>query len=139
LASFALPASCLQKKPGLASRLLKKWGYKVVKGKTLGGRSKNYFSGTDEERLNDLQSFLDDPSVNAILCGRGGYGTSRILDGINWKAFKKNPKWIVGFSDITVLHGYMQAELGISSIHGPMAGAFKQWGKQVYLLIERYP
>jgi len=103
---------------------LKKWGYKVVKGKTLGGKSKNYFSGTDEERLNDLQSFLDDPSVNAILCGRGGYGTTRILDGINWKAFKKNPKWIIGFSDITVLHGYMQAQLGISSIHGPMAGAF---------------
>lgn len=103
---------------------LKKWGYKVVKGKTLGGRSKNYFSGTDEERLNDLQSFIDDPSINAILCGRGGYGTTRILDGINWKAFKKNPKWIVGFSDITVLHGYMQAQLGVSSIHGPMAGAF---------------
>ena len=103
---------------------LKKWGYKVVKGKTLGGKSKNYFSGTDEERLHDLQSFIDDPSIKAILCGRGGYGTTRILDGINWKAFKKNPKWIVGFSDITVLHGYMQAELGISSIHGPMAGAF---------------
>jgi muramoyltetrapeptide carboxypeptidase len=103
---------------------LKKWGYKVVKGKTLGGRSRNYFSGNDEERLNDLQAFMDDPSINAILCGRGGYGTTRILDSINWKAFKKNPKWIIGFSDITVLHGYMQAQLGISSIHGPMAGAF---------------
>ena len=76
---------------------LKKWGYKVVKGKTLGGKSKNYFSGTDEERLNDLQSFIDDPSIKAILCGRGGYGTTRILDGINWKAFKKKSKvdhWI---------------------------------------------
>lgn len=103
---------------------LKKWGYKVVKGKTLGGRSKNYFSGTDEERLHDLQSFIDDPSIDAILCGRGGYGTTRILDGINWKAFKKNPKWIIGFSDITVLHGYMHEQLGICSIHGPMAGAF---------------
>lgn len=103
---------------------LKQWGYKVVKGKTLGGKSKNYFSGTDEERLNDLQTFIDDPSINAILCGRGGYGTTRILDGINWKAFKKNPKWIIGFSDITVLHGYMHEQLGICSIHGPMAGAF---------------
>ena len=103
---------------------LKKWGYKVVKGKTLGGKSKNYFSGTDEERLNDLQSFIDDPSIKAILCGRGGYGTTRILDGINWKAFKKNPKWIIGFSDITVLHGYMHEQLGVCSIHGPMAGAF---------------
>lgn len=103
---------------------LKKWGYKVVKGKTLGGRSKNYFSGTDEERLHDLQSFIDDPSIDAILCGRGGYGTTRILDGINWKAFKKKPKWMIGFSDITVLHGYMHEQLGICSIHGPMAGAF---------------
>ena len=103
---------------------LKKWGYKVVKGKTLGGNSKNYFSGTDEERLQDLQQFIDDPNVNAILCGRGGYGTTRILDGIDWKAFKKNPKWIIGFSDITVLHGYMHEQLGIASIHGPMAGAF---------------
>ncbi len=103
---------------------LKKWGYKVVKGKTLGGKSKNYFSGTDEERLQDLQQFIDDPNVNAILCGRGGYGTTRILDGIDWKAFKKNPKWIIGFSDITVLHGYMHEQLGIASIHGPMAGAF---------------
>lgn len=103
---------------------LKKWGYKVVKGKTLGGKSKNYFSGTDDERLQDLQQFIDDPNVDAILCGRGGYGTTRILDGIDWKAFKKNPKWIIGFSDITVLHGYMHEQLGIASIHGPMAGAF---------------
>lgn len=103
---------------------LKKWGYKVVKGKTLGGKSKNYFSGTDEERLQDLQQFIDDPNVDAILCGRGGYGTTRILDDIDWKAFKKNPKWIIGFSDITVLHGYMHEQLGIASIHGPMAGAF---------------
>ena len=105
---------------------LKKWGYKVVKGKTLGGKSKNYFSGTDEERLQDLQQFIDDPNIAAILCGRGGYGTTRILDGIDWKAFKKNPKWIIGFSDITVLHGYMHEQLGIASIHGPMAGAFNK-------------
>lgn len=105
---------------------LKKWGYKVVKGKTLGGKSKNYFSGTDEERLNDLQSMLDNEKINAILFGRGGYGTTRILDKINWKKFKKNPKWIIGFSDITVLHGYMHEQLGIASIHGPMAGAFNK-------------
>lgn len=103
---------------------LKKWGYKVVKGKTLGGKSKNYFSGTDEERLQDFQQFIDDPGIDAILCGRGGYGTTRILDGIDWKAFKKKPKWLIGFSDITVLHGYMHEQLGIASIHGPMAGAF---------------
>jgi muramoyltetrapeptide carboxypeptidase len=107
-------------------RALKKWGYRVVVGKTLGGRSKNYFSGTDEERLMDLQEMLDNPEIHAILCGRGGYGTTRILDQINWKAFKKKPKWIIGFSDLTILHGFMHEQLQISSIHGPMAGAFNQ-------------
>lgn len=107
---------------------LQKWGYRVVAGKTLGGKSKNYFSGTDEERLMDLQEMLDNPEIHAILCGRGGYGTTRILDQINWKSFKKNPKWIVGFSDLTILHGFMHQQLQIASIHGPMAGAFNQDG-----------
>ncbi len=105
---------------------LKKWGYHVLEGKTLGGSSKNYFSGTDEERLQDLQLMLDNPDVKAIICGRGGYGTTRILDQINWNAFEKNPKWIVGFSDLTILHGFMHEQLQIASIHGPMAGAFNQ-------------
>lgn len=107
-------------------KTLKKWGYKVIRGKTLGGKSKNYFSGTDEERRADLQQYLDDPSVAAVLCGRGGYGTTRILDDIDWSHFKKKPKWIVGFSDITVLHGFMHEQLKIASIHGPMAGAFNE-------------
>lgn len=107
-------------------KTLKKWGFKVVKGKTLGGKSKNYFSGTDEERRADLQDFLDNPRINAVLCGRGGYGTTRILDDINWSMFKKKPKWIIGFSDLTVLHGFMHEQLNICSMHGPMAGAFNE-------------
>lgn len=107
-------------------RTVKKWGYTVVKGKTLGGKSKNYFSGTDQERLADLQQYLDDPSISAILCGRGGYGTTRILDDIDWSRFKKNPKWLIGFSDLTVLHGFMHEQLKIASIHGPMAAAFNE-------------
>lgn len=103
---------------------LKKWGYKVVKGKTLGNKTTGYFSGTDAQRLDDLQRMLDDPNINAVLCARGGYGTTRILDDINWSKFKKKPKWIIGFSDITILHSYMHQQLGIASIHGPMAGAF---------------
>lgn len=103
---------------------LKKWGYKVVKGKTLGGKSTGYFSGTDDERLADLQRMLDDPNINAVMCARGGYGTTRILDDINWSKFKKNPKWVIGFSDITILHSYMHQQVNIASIHGPMAGAF---------------
>lgn len=106
--------------------ILKKWGYEVVKGKTLGGKSKNYFSGTEEERLVDLQAQLDNPKIKAILCGRGGYGTTHLLDKVDWKKFKKNPKWIIGFSDITILHTYLHEQLGIASIHGPMANAFNE-------------
>lgn len=107
-------------------RTLKKWGYKVIKGKTVGGKSRNYFSGSDAERLSDLQHMLDNPAVKAILFGRGGYGTTRILDQIDWKRFLKKPKWIIGFSDITVLHGYMHQQLQVASIHGPMSGAFNE-------------
>src|SRR3954471_18156058 len=84
--------------------VLQEWGYKVKVGRTVGGQSGNYFSGPDDERLADFQQMLDDDEVNAILCGRGGYGTSRIIDQVSFKKFKKHPKWIVGFSDITVLH-----------------------------------
>jgi muramoyltetrapeptide carboxypeptidase len=107
-------------------KILKKWGYKVVKGKTLGGKSKNYFAGTDEDRLKDFQHMLDNPRVTAVLCARGGYGTTRILDKINWSEFKKKPKWVIGYSDITILHGLMHEHLGVASIHGPMAGAFNE-------------
>ncbi|MFZ9261961.1 MAG: S66 peptidase family protein [Chitinophagaceae bacterium] len=109
---------------------LKKWGYKVQLGKTVGGKSKNYFSGSDDERLFDVQSMLDDKNIDAIIFGRGGYGTTRILDRLDFRRFKKNPKWIVGFSDITILHTYLQKQLKISSIHGPMCGAFNKGPKE---------
>lgn len=108
--------------------LTEEWGYQVRMGKTVGGGSANYFSGTDEERLNDLQQMLDDPGVKAILCARGGYGTGRIIEGLDFKKFKKNPKWIIGFSDITVLHAHLYANYYIASIHGPMANAFNDGG-----------
>ncbi|MFL9484778.1 LD-carboxypeptidase [Chitinophagaceae bacterium LWZ2-11] len=106
---------------------LQQWGYKVKLGKTPGNQF-NYFSGTDEERLQDLQMMLDDKSVDAVLCGRGGYGVSRIIDGLNFKAFKKNPKWVIGFSDITVLHAHIHETLKIATLHAPMAGAFNDGG-----------
>jgi muramoyltetrapeptide carboxypeptidase LdcA involved in peptidoglycan recycling len=71
-------------------KTLKKWGYTVVKGKTLGGKSKNYFSGSPEERLADFQHHLNDPSVKAILCGRGGYGTTHLLDKIDLISVSKD-------------------------------------------------
>lgn len=106
---------------------LKNWGFQVKIGKTLGLQS-NYFAGTDVERLQDLQNMLDDDNVAAILCCRGGYGTSRIIDQINWKAFKKKPKWIIGYSDITILHSFLFTKLKTASIHSPMAAAFNNDG-----------
>ena len=103
---------------------LEEWGYKVKVGKTVGSDSQTYFSGTDEERLIDLQLMLDDDEVQAILFGRGGYGTGRIIDDISFKRFKKNPKWLVGYSDITVLHSHIYSNYYISTLHSPMAGAF---------------
>ncbi len=107
---------------------LKKQGYKVLIGNTVGGKSKNYFSGTDEERRADLQQFLDNTAVDAILCGRGGYGSSRIIDSIDFSAFETNPKWIIGFSDITVFHSFLYSNLQIASIHASMTAAFNNNG-----------
>lgn len=103
---------------------LQDWGYLVRLGSTTHSQSQNYFSGTDEERLRDLQDMMDDRSVHAILCARGGYGTSRIIDELNFKKFRKHPKWIAGFSDITVLHSHLNARYRIASLHAPMAAAF---------------
>jgi muramoyltetrapeptide carboxypeptidase len=103
---------------------LQEWGYTVKLGDTTHSQSRNYFSGTDEERLRDLQQFLDDDSVNAILCARGGYGLSRIIDRLDFKKFKKRPKWIIGFSDVTVLHAHIYRQYRIASLHAPMAAAF---------------
>lgn len=107
---------------------LQSWGYEVMVGKTLGSESKTYFSGTDEERLDELQAMLDDSSINAILCGRGGYGMGRIVDRLDFKKFRKHPKWIIGYSDITILHGQLLKKHKISSLHSPMAAAFNDGG-----------
>ena len=101
---------------------LEKWGYQVRLGKTVGAK-KDSFSGADTERAADLQFMLDDPSVKAILCARGGYGASRIINTIHFKGFNEQPKWVIGFSDITVLHAAILKE-NCMSIHGPMAAAF---------------
>ncbi len=108
--------------------LTEEWGYKVRLGATVGGSSTTYFSGTDDERLNDLQAMLDDREIKAVLCGRGGYGTGRIIDRINFRKFRKHPKWIIGFSDITILHTHIYGRFGISTLHAPMGAAFNDAG-----------
>jgi muramoyltetrapeptide carboxypeptidase len=107
-----------------AAAILESWGYRVRMGRTI-GTGEFYFSGTDEERLTDLQAFLDDGEVEAILFARGGYGVSRIIDRIDFSAFVRQPKWLCGFSDITVLHSHIQAQWGIPTLHSPMCGAIR--------------
>jgi muramoyltetrapeptide carboxypeptidase len=106
-----------------AKSQLETWGFKVVLGATF-DQSDNYFSAPDALRAQDLQRFLDDDSVHAILMGRGGYGMSRIIDQLDFSKFVVNPKWICGFSDITVLHSHIQTNFGIATIHGPMCASF---------------
>jgi len=99
------------------------WGFEVVTGNTVGKKDFT-FGGTDEERLQDLQQMLDDKRIKAIMCARGGYGAVRIVDKIDFKKFRAHPKWIIGFSDITVLHSHINKNFGIASIHSKMCNSF---------------
>lgn len=113
-----------QERIAYALVVLGQWGFQTKVGKTVGS-SYHYFSGEDATRLKDLQEMLDDPHIDAILMGRGGYGLSRIIDQLDFTKFAQYPKWICGFSDITVLHSHIHATLGIPTIHSVMCGAFK--------------
>jgi muramoyltetrapeptide carboxypeptidase len=107
--------------------LTEEWGYRVRLGSTVGAQH-HYFSGTDEERCADLQLMLDDDNVKAILCGRGGYGTGRIIDRLDFRAFRRTPKWVIGFSDVTILHAHLLTRYHTASLHAPMANAFNDGG-----------
>ena len=98
--------------------ILESWGLKVVLGANLFSTD-NQFSGTIQQRSDDLQSMIDNDTIKAILCARGGYGTVQIIDNIDFSKLKNNPKWIIGYSDITVLHSYLN-NLGIASLHASM-------------------
>ena len=98
------------------------WGLEVVIGKNA-LNIKNQFAGTDDERAADFQGMLDDESIKAIICSRGGYGSVRIINKLSFENFFKNPKWIVGYSDITVFHSFLSNHK-IKSIHGPMPKSF---------------
>jgi muramoyltetrapeptide carboxypeptidase len=97
---------------------LQQWGLKIRLGKNLFG-SCDQFSGTDTERAADMQDLIVDPEVKAILCARGGYGTLRIIDRLDFAGFSKHPKWIVGYSDVTVLHSHLHG-LGTETLHATM-------------------
>ena len=99
-----------------AKKLLKSWGLHAIVGEHV-YKQDNHFAGTDAERCEDFQNALDNPTVSAIWCARGGYGTVRILDNLDYTKFKENPKWLIGYSDITALHNQFHNE-GYESIHG---------------------
>lgn len=102
-----------------AIKVFKTWGLTVLTGNYLTADN-NQFAGTDEERTSDMQQMLDDPEVRAIFCSRGGYGSVRIIDRLDFSKFVVAPKWIVGYSDITVFHSHISRNFGIETIHGTM-------------------
>lgn len=110
-----------------AIRIIEQMGYHVKTGKYLldGDR---YFAGKDADRSSDIQQMLDDPEIKMILCSRGGYGSARIIDRLDFSGFSKHPKWIAGYSDITVFHSHL-LKLGFESLHCTMPLDFPPNGK----------
>lgn len=108
-----------------AMEVMEEWGLNVVLGYHL---FKPYYSyaANDAQRREDFQRMLNDPTIKAILCARGGYGTTRIIDQLDFTNFRKHPKWIIGFSDITVLHNHVQRHFGIETIHATMAAGLNK-------------
>lgn len=123
--AIVAPAKAIEKEfIDFAVDFFEQQGYEVVVGKNCLNQH-HYFAGTDEERLSDFQEVLDNPEIKAIICARGGYGCVRIVDEIQWASLLNHPKWIVGFSDVTVFHQRINI-LGLPSIHGTMPLNFKE-------------
>ena len=117
--AITCPAKKLPNPMTDAIALLQSWGLEVILGDTVNA-SYHQFAGNDELRAHDLQRFIDDDSIKAIIAARGGYGTIRMIDKVNFNRFAQNPKWIIGFSDITILHSHVFANYQAPSIHGQM-------------------
>lgn len=106
-----------------AVKKLESWGIKIVFGENL-FQEENQFAGSIKQRTEDLQEALDNKNIKAILFARGGYGSVQIVDSIDWTNFQKKPKWLIGFSDITVFHSHIQQVFGITTLHAPMPITF---------------
>ncbi|MGE0562379.1 MAG: LD-carboxypeptidase [Flavobacteriales bacterium] len=115
--STARKISKIELEPAVS--IIKSWGLESVFGKNLFNEN-HQFSGTTEERVADLQHVLDDSAIKAIFCARGGYGTVQVIDQIDFSNFKKNPKWIIGYSDVTVLHNHINTNFNIQTLHASM-------------------
>lgn len=107
----------------VAINSLENWGLEVVLGDTI-NKSAHQYAGTDTERRADLQRMMNDTSIKAIIAARGGYGTVRIMDDLDFRVFMDAPKWLIGFSDITCLHTLLSCNIGIESLHATMPISF---------------
>lgn len=118
--AIVAPAGIIKNQEAIhqAKALAESWGLQVLMGKHVFEKN-NHFAGTDAQRLEDFQEVLNNPTVKAIWCARGGYGTARIIDYLNFETFQKQPKWIIGYSDITVLHNHVN-RLGVETLHAMM-------------------
>jgi muramoyltetrapeptide carboxypeptidase len=119
-----------------AIAVMESWGYRCQIGNSI-GKKEYTFGGTDVERKADLQQMLDDPNIKAVMCARGGYGSVRIIDGLNFTKMKQHPKWVIGFSDATVLHNHIHTHCKMASIHSKMTNSFPDdWTKAEPIQIE---
>ena len=121
---------------GRATELLKSWGLHVKLGANVFNQD-DHFAGTDDERCEDFQNALDDPNIKGIWCARGGYGTVRILDKLDYTEFRKHPKWIIGYSDITAIHNQVHNE-GFESIHAMMCVSLTEDMEDMELTISTF-
>ena len=119
-----------------AVKLAESWGLKVVLGKYIFNKD-GHFAGSDEERTKDFQKALDNPNIKAIWAGRGGYGSVRVLDRLDYTTFLKHPKWIVGYSDITAFHNHIH-NLGVETIHGMMATSLEEKPEEIIETISSF-
>lgn len=119
-----------------AKKLVESWGLKVVLGKNL-FKQNNHFSGTDAQRCQDFQDALDNPNIKAIWAARGGYGSVRILDKLDFTNFLKSPKWIVGYSDITAFHNHIH-NLGVETMHAMMATSLEEKPEEIIQTIASF-
>jgi muramoyltetrapeptide carboxypeptidase len=119
-----------------AKKLAESWGLQVVLGKNIFNQN-NHFAGTDEERCQDFQDALDHKNIKAIWSARGGYGSVRILDKLDFTEFKTYPKWVIGYSDITAFHNHIHT-LGVETIHGMMATSLEQNPEEIMKTISSF-
>ena len=130
--SYSTPMENVEK----TSEVLRGWGLVPVVGVNVGKLDAGKYAGTKKERASDLRWAFADPEIKAIICNRGGYGAIHLLDEVKLQDFSANPKWLVGFSDITTLHGLLQ-NAGVMSIHGTMSSFLAKGGQDASSLLMR--